>query len=59
MMLNGFIVLAGAGLLLYVVFTVSYIDKKMSKQERDIEEVKSLLKVVIKEQHSKESTGKE
>lgn len=30
-MMGGFIVLAGAGLFLYVVFTVSYIDKKMSK----------------------------
>ncbi|MCA1023817.1 hypothetical protein [Halobacillus litoralis] len=57
--MGGFFVLAGAGLLLYVVLTVSYMDKKMSKQERDIEEMKSLLKVVIKEQHSKESTGKE
>lgn len=59
MMMGGFFVLAGLVLLLYVVFTVSYMDKKMSKQERDIEEVKSLLKVVIKEQRSKVNTGKE
>ncbi|WP_281657713.1 hypothetical protein [Halobacillus sp. Cin3] len=50
MMMGGFFVLVGVGLFLYVVFTVSYMDKKMRKQERDIEEVKSLLKVVIKEQ---------
>ncbi|MBN8233916.1 hypothetical protein JF544_01605 [Halobacillus kuroshimensis] len=49
-MMGGFFVLVGVGLFLYVVFTVSYMDKKMRKQERDIEEVKSLLKVVIKEQ---------
>ncbi|WP_406946041.1 hypothetical protein ACJA3J_08615 [Halobacillus sp. SY10] len=43
-------VIMGFALFLYLVFQVSYMEKLLKKQQADVEETKSLLKVLIKEQ---------
>ncbi|MCA0972136.1 hypothetical protein LCM20_16130 [Halobacillus litoralis] len=37
-------------LTLYITFTISHLEKKMKKQQEDVDEMKSLLKVIIKKQ---------
>lgn len=42
-------VIMGFAFFLYLVFQVSYMEKLLKKQQADVEETKSLLKVLIKE----------
>ncbi|MGR9050455.1 hypothetical protein ACQ4XT_17625 [Halobacillus faecis] len=48
--MGAFWMIIGLGLVLYLFFQVSYMEKMLKKQRADVQEIKSLLKVLIKEQ---------